>query len=410
MYTIEQATTLSSLTGGPLEAILGAAGSGKSYLINMRIQSNPNYGYKTSSTGISAINLGGCTINSILGYFNLEDLRRKISSPEGRIKFLKTLTGIRARFRYLIIDEIGMLCGNILDLIVAGVREVNAKSSRFPPLGILVVGDPGQLPVVMKEGDDTIPFFDARCWSSFNITRLTEIKRQADKAFIEALGHIRNGRAREGMQYFRDNCRFNSQLDGDFQGTTLLGRNIDVDYFNKAALDKLPYQAMPYGIRRFNRQDSGWRNLPDPLILKPESRVILLSNNRQEHYANGDTAVVERLFKEQVLVRLTRTGEQRIISYLHRGYVSPTGEKLGAIEYLPMRLAYGLTVHRAQSLTMDHVQIDLRGRFLSTLSGGLYTALSRARTPQGLRLVGLPEHFCSSCYLDQRYAKWVHQT
>lgn len=392
------------------EAILGAAGSGKSTELRLRNEKDKRYSLLTSSTGISAVNLGGRTINSVLNYFNTADLLRKYTHSRPRL--ISKLRMIKQRYKYIAIDEVSMLDGKALDIIYSLVEEANRSGSISNQLGLILLGDAGQLPVVDRDG--AIPFFEACCWDKFIITALREIKRQADRDFIRSLNLVRSGQFEEALDWFWDNVEFAKSLDKKFQGPTIVSRNDTVDAFNKEALDRLPgsIQQYPKEIRMEDDypEPSEWRNIPDVLTLKPGAQVMILSNDHSANYANGDLGTVIQLYPKHVSVRLSRTGDDRLLEYKRLECKDERGHTRGYMSYIPLRLAYAMTVFKSQSLTLDKVQIRLTEPFLGKLSGGLYTALSRSRTPSGIRLVGTKTSFIRAGYVNPQYLRWVHLT
>lgn len=393
-------------------ALVGAAGTGKSYYIQQKIANDPFYCLRTSTTGIAAINIGGQTINHVLGFFDLPDLLLKLKYEKPLI--MMTLSAIRARYRYLCIDEAFMQEADVLDIIYILVNEANQKPGR--PLGILLSGDPGQLtPVVVDR--KAHPVFTANCWNQFEIKYLNDVKRQSDREFINALLAIRRGEPEAAVDWIEENIGFHGRIEPDFPGPTIMTRNKSVDAYNIAALEKLPGNVMVYEPRRVGKQKPEWSSIPDQLILKPGCRVMLLANDLGQDYANGDLATVEACFPSNVVLTLDRSGAEINLQYLHRdnevitGKLGPTGEllykNLGHVEYLPLRLAYACTVHKVQGLSLSNVQVYTGEQFLGKLSGGLYTALSRCRTPGGLRIVGNRESFTRAAFVYPSYQQVI---
>ncbi len=383
-------------------AVLGPAGSGKSYRLKQLLDNDPTYGLKTSSSGISAVNIGATTLHSTLGYFNTEELLYKVADGS----LYKILAKIRLKYRRLIIDEISMLPGQQLDLIMHVVQQLNQK---YPdqPLGVEVVGDPGQLAPVSKDGEVTVSFLQSKYWPLFSVTQLTDIKRQDNLEFIRALMLVRAGRAAEAADWFAERIGFNKDLDRDFVGTTFLSTNRDVDAYNAQALKKISSVEKGYKKTVQGKTKGEWNNIPQEVILKPGCKALVLVNNIPE-YANGDLVIVRELFRDNVLVEVLRTGKEHMISYAKLTNVEPgTTKEIGSLEFLPLRLADASTIHKSQGLTLDSAQVRVTDSFLRQLSGGLYVALSRVKTPQGLRLVGTKDAFIRGCFLAPTYRPYV---
>lgn len=383
-------------------AVLGAAGSGKSYRLNRLLEQDSRYALKASSSGISAVNINATTLHSTLGYFNTEELLYKVADGS----LIRTLRKIRKNFDRIACDEIGMLPGQQLDLLVYAIDQHNLK---YPdtPLGIEASGDPGQLPPVATNGEKFVPFFNAKCWDRFDVSYLTEIKRQDNPEFIRALMLIRAGQPLEAADWFEQAVGFESKIDENFDGSTIMSTNREVDAFNVRNLRKVTSVEKSYK-KILNGQNKGeWNNISDEIVLKPGCSVILLVNNLPE-YANGDLGTVKEVFLDSVLVELARTGKQHLIQYRTLENTKPgTTEIIGKLEFMPLRLAYATTIHKTQGLTLDAIQCKVNDNFIRRLHGGLYTALSRCRSPQGLRIVGSKDDFIRACYVDPIYKPYV---
>lgn len=422
----------------PFQAIIGAAGTGKTTLILNELNKDESFGVKTASTGIAAINLNGRTIHSMLGYYNTPDLLFKVVN--GTV--IDPLLEISKKYRHIIIDEISMISGQQLDLICRAIEDHNRfisnsykMSGKHNLLGIIVSGDSGQLPTVSKpivegkydedytleekELEDSLPrpFFKAKYWNKFVVHELHEIKRQNDVEFIRNLMLIREGEVEDTIDWFSKNVGFHSEVDENFIGTTIFSTNKEVDNFNLKKLNQISSQIIKFQSERKGKQLIDWKNIPDTLNIKIGCKVLLLCNDFQAGYANGDLAIVEDVISQGVLVKLVRTGNTVLINYKtltntinvkknnSEGYFTKV---IGSISYLPIRQGDSSTVHRSQGLTLDYVQIDIRHRFFSTLSGGLYTALSRCTTSTGLRLVGTKNQFIRACYINSDCLEFIN--
>lgn len=379
-------------------AVIGRAGSGKTYRVQELCKLDPRYCLKTSTSGISAVHLGGTTINSTLGYFDTEELFYKLA--DGTL--ISTFKKIKKDYDRLYLDEISMMSGMQLNCIVKGIQIYNQK---FPnnPLGLELSGDFGQLSAV-----NDIPAFQSKFWNLFDIQYLNEVKRQDNKEFVEALNQIRAGNPEDAADWLEANVGFHKKLDPDFIGTTILSTNKEVDTYNYSSLKKVNTVSKTYKPILKGKAKVEWKQIPDQLTLKPGASVILLSNKLPE-YANGDLATVKEVFAESVLVELYRTKKEHLITY-HKLENQPVGSEkvIGTLEYIPLRLSYSLNVFKVQGLTLDQVQIKFAHNFWSRMHGGLYVACSRIRTPEGLRLVGTKDQFIKACYVNEIYKPYIN--
>lgn len=395
-----------------LNAILGPGGTGKSWRINELIKEDANFAIRTATTGIAAVNMGTIpkaqdptTINTALRYFNSENLLRKFHQG----KTLFPLKMIGHKYKNIIIDEISMMDGGTLDVIVMAVQQYNELLNK--DLGIIVCGDPGQLPPVTGK-----PFFHAKCWPEFKVEFLTEVKRQDNKDFVEALNNVRKGNIQEAVDWFKENIEFREEVNDRFRGTTFFATNNEVDIFNKRCLSRLLGESKSYYAKLEGEAAPTWKNIPQRLVLKPGCIIQLLYNDLNNGFANGDSAIVNELWNNAVYISLLRKKKEMFLrprlleNYDITKYGTKAPKPKGTLSVMHARLAYALTVHKSQGLTLDGVQIDLKSagsKFLSKQSGMLYTALSRVRSPEGLTIVGSPEDLVKCCYVNPAYLEWI---
>lgn len=426
--------------------LAGAAGSGKTFLTKLWQEEEGRKLLLCATTGIAAINLGGSTINAVLGFFDTKSLQDKYVSGQltahlGRLW--------KSGVRRLVLDEVSMLDGDQLTILVRAIDELNGRgyvldkqTDDIPAeMGLTLVGDFAQLPPVKA------PFaFESPEWHRFqdHTITLTEIRRQADPQFIEALRAARKGEGHRAIDYFRDDLQ---EVTSDtFDGTTIFARNESVDRYNQIRFDQVTADTVYYPSTRWGKQRSEWGNpekpahtwgIPERLAVKEGALVMILANTwavgpppKRAIYVNGDLGVVTEAVPEKKYVRvlLHRTSEEVSVEYVTREVLIPCDsarrqelrdlgqadrirqegkfECTGEITYMPLRLAYASTVHKAQGLSLDKVQVNLRDPFFKSC-GMVYVALSRARTAPGLRLVGSPAAFIERCTSDPRLKGWL---
>ncbi len=395
------------------EAVMGSAGTGKTFLMKRR-EALRNDTLLCATTGIAAINLGGATINSVLGYYDTKSLRDAWVGGwlQARMRKLR-MSGIRR----IILDEMSMLDADALDIFWRTLEDINLGIDPKRQLGMTLVGDFCQLPPVKA------PFaFEADCWPHFeeNLTTLTEIRRQADKDFIEALQAARRGDGAKAVEYFRDSLH--QIKEENFDGPTVLAKNDEVDRYNYLKLADCHGEEIELVNTKLGKQRGEWKNIPERLDLKVGAVVMILANKRQEGtywYVNGDIGelVDVEVFEGHAWprVKLYRTGAVESIAPVTREFLEPTGALgvkkdrwvvSGSVTYFPIRLAYATTCHKSQGLSLDRVQVSFGSHFFGS-PGMLYVALSRARTAEGLRLVGTPESFILRCNADPRVARFL---
>lgn len=398
---------------GPYHFVTGPAGSGKTFLVRERATRDPG-ALLCATTGIAAVNLGDAvTIHATLKYFNTASLVEHYTSGWLQSRMRKLRAGGVTRY---LIDEVSMMEAEQLTIITRAVEELNSEAAVMvghePELGVTLVGDFLQLPPI--EGQFA---FESPEWGRYAACTetLTTIRRQADPAFIEALRALRVGETETALPILQP-C-FQPRYDPAFTGTTIFSRNLQVDTFNRVrhdALEGTPWQ-FPATITGTPLKD--WtRLIPEVLRLKPGALVMILANRYEDEdllYANGDLGTVVDANPERKIahVQLARTGMVETVPYILRQNLQPpeAGKKaktvIGEIQYLPLRLAYASTVHKAQGLTLDRVQVDPTDPFFRS-PGMLYVALSRARSLEGLTICGQPAFLAVRNTLDPRVAAW----
>jgi ATP-dependent DNA helicase PIF1 len=411
--------------------LTGAAGTGKTYQVRERIANDPAEGVLCATTGIAGVNLGTVTINSLLRYFDTESLINSYVS--GRL--VSRLAKLAQSARNLYVDEVSMMPAEQLDTLYQAVREANQrksvlKSKNPDGLGLVLVGDLCQLPPIKARW-----IFEAECWPEFDrgTERLEKNWRQCDGDFLAAINCLRAGRGVEGAELLRStSAEFSSALDLHFPGTTIMAKNDEVDRFNWQALQRVRGEKFSVNSKRWHvaRPPSEWSHIPAKIELKIGAYVMILANDTKGFtYANGDCGLIVGRDRESIQVRLARNDSVVDVGLVMRKVhtvdadecrsISPTptwgqpyfdelAEKyvIGAVEYLPLRLAWASTVHKSQGLTLDRVQLDLRNFFFSQ-PAMCYVAVSRCRTPEGLRIVGDERLLASRCRIDPKVVRWI---
>ena len=437
--------------------LCGPAGSGKTFSTKAWADTDPSI-LLCATTGIAAINLGGSTINSQLGYFDtasLQDLHVAgyISARLGTLW--------KAGIRRIVLDECSMLAGDQLTLLVQGLEELagrgytmlrdEGEDQSTPSMGLTLVGDFAQLRPVKA------PLaFESSEWARTDLNQadrfaeqtraLSHIHRQQDREFVEALRAARVGDGPAVAAYFAAHHGFHETSDDRFEGPTIFAKNEAVEKYNWLRLDKVQGRPVIFPSDRWGQQRSEWGHpakppytwgIPPRLPLKIGALVMVLANRRVDGappqpylYVNGDLGTLVDANIEQGLaqVHLQRTDQTVTVDYVRREVRIPCDaprrkalrdegrsdrlsedgrwEITGWVRYLPLRLAYASTVHKSQGLSLDRVQVNIRDPFFKE-PGMVYVALSRARTAGGLRLVGTPATLIQRCTVNPKLARWL---
>lgn len=373
--------------------LTGAAGTGKSSNIDEFTSDNPGTDV-TASTGVAALNIGGMTVHRwsgmLLGpadgqcfaeYFDFlaRDRRPGIRAAFNRVR----------RAGRVVIDEISMLPGRLLDYLDYHCRAIRDDDRPFGGLQIISTGDFLQLPPVRTNPAAEYDWaFASKAWDAagFQTVELTTIRRQNDPEFAAALSAFRVGRIdREVAAMLRPRVA----LFPERNLTRLLTHNRAVDRWNDYCLGELPDDEW---VREAETRGPDHqvafleKNLltPKVLRLKPGAEVMFTVNRPDEGFVNGQTGLVTSV--EYDTVNVVTNGEILTVEP-YTWFYDPHGEDSASFEQLPLRLAYAMTVHKAQGLTLDSAFVDIRA---AREPGQAYVALSRVRTLAGLHLKDWP--------------------
>lgn len=375
--------------------LTGQAGSGKTFLLNRYIEylREHNVGVAvTASTGIAATHMNGMTIHSWSGI----GIKDELNEMEMREIFRKR--HVNERFRntsVLIIDEISMLHGHRLDLVQKVARAF--KNNFVAPFGgmqVVLCGDFFQLPPVSREGNAADSFaFKSKSWEEMEIKicNLETQFRQTDAEYSEMLNNIRGNSVDEKtIELLRS--RFDAKLS-DGAITRLYTHNIDVDKINNEELSKLSGRTLRYRMKSKGRARLAERMrknclAPEELILKNNAVVMFVRNNFDKGYVNGTLGMVIGFDSDTgfPIVRTKRGVD--IVASPESWVLEDNGEIVAGITQLPLRLAWAITVHKSQGMSLDAAEVDLSKSFEPGMG---YVALSRIRSLAGLRLLGLNE-------------------
>lgn len=444
--------TLADLGGEiPRAFLCGAAGTGKTTLIRQKLLEDPSYGLVCATTGVAAVNLGGQTINSALGYATTETIFDAFSNGQLQRKMSEMK---QAGYRWIICDEASMLSSKALSYIVWALRASNAMDQE--PLGLLLVADFGQLPPIgdeiWKDGRPVIEkgkvkkypapwVFESEEWPGFeeNMIKLEKIHRQSDQNFLKGINAIRAGRGGIGAGLLKHaGVAFRPRMDDQFDGTTIVATNLEVDRLNLARLIELEGKTFQLPNERWCAREAEpgeWKHIPEQLQLKLGAYVMILANNPPDFdYVNGDCGWVREYRPESggvpatvgielarnrnivYVPKITRKVEQRAEPTAEerardsRVRVEKFGSRekwiLGELDFWPIRLAYATSTHKSQGLSLDRVQINPSHRFFGA-DNMAYVAVSRARTPEGLVIVGSPSDLANKVRVSKKVGKYL---
>lgn len=389
---MNQTTALQILKSGQNVFLTGSAGTGKTYLLNAYIKylKERNVAVAvTASTGIAATHLNGMTIHSWSGI----GVKNSLNGAElQKLKAKKYLRKNLETVQVLIIDEISMLHKNQLDMVDKVLRFFREDGRAFGGIQLVVSGDFFQLPPVGEAHEtprDKFAFM-SQAWLDARLTvcYLTEQYRQDDNRLNTILNEIRNNCVSPpSLQLLQDSR--NSQLDHE-QPTKLFTHNIDVDRINARHLQALPgnskrYQARAKGNPKLVESLKKSVLAPEALYLKKNAKVMFVKNNLEKGYVNGTVGHVTGFSDDDFPVVKTLTGRTVFAEPEEWSVQNESGHPLATFTQLPLRLAWAITVHKSQGMTLDAAEIDLTQTFEK---GQGYVALSRLKSLRGLQLQG----------------------
>jgi ATP-dependent exoDNAse (exonuclease V) alpha subunit len=381
-----QQQALSILNHGHNVFLTGPAGSGKTYALNQFIkqckQRESTVGV-TASTGIAATHLGGITIHSWSGigikdHFTDDDLINLLIKPYLRQRLNKA--------EVLIIDEISMLHAHQLDMVDTVCRSFRESDIPFGGIQVVLCGDLFQLPPVSKDKESYF-VTASKVWSpaNFKVCYLEQQFRQTDSQLESVLNAIRQGEVDDDV-FAPLQQRIGADISNMPNPTKLYSHNIDVDSVNQQQLAKIDSP-----VKSFDMNMTGQPQLvqtlvngclaPQRLALKLGAQVMFVKNNFDKGYVNGTLGTIVD-WKDGLPVVSTVNGD---LLYPEKASwkIEEDGRTKAELTQIPLRLAWAITIHKSQGMSLDAAEVDLGKSFVPGMG---YVALSRVRTLGGLTI------------------------
>lgn len=368
--------------------LTGKAGTGKSFIVKeamKKMAENKRKFVAIAPTGVAANNIGGQTIHSL---FQL--------SPFGILSFgdcaflrgekRKLLTNVSTIF----IDEISMLRPDILDamnwtLIKNGCPGLETKQ-------IIFIGDLKQLPAPIDDNTRSVlyqnyegeEFYYAKIYEKLKVhhVELDEVLRQSNEEFISALNIVREGGKSDYFRQF---------LSKDPSGIILAPHNATVAKYNIAGLAKIDSEEHTFTAKVTGNAKAEDFNLESVITLKNGAKIMYLVNSKNNPLVNG--TIGEFLHEDgRNFIRVKDVNyslepiEATRKEYVFNDFTNSLElRETGSITQIPVKLAYALSIHKAQGLTFDEITVDLTRPCFQ--KGQMYVALSRVTGPEGLRII-----------------------
>lgn len=387
-----QSEALKILKTGDNVFLTGEAGSGKTFVLKKFIKEMKKEHAKiaiTASTGIAATHLGGVTIHSWSGIGIKDSIdNRQIKKLAENSSFVSNITDSDI----LIIDEVSMLDGVRLDMVNLITQTIRKSLAPFGGLQVVLCGDFFQLPPISRSREKDF-VFNSDAWQdgNFAICYLEEQHRQNDDSLLEILTAIRNNQVDE---YHTE--KLMSQLiepeerNEPSNHTILYTHNVDVDKINQQRLAQIDEAEVIYQMKTKGNKNSAQAMIrgcmaPEKLYLKKGAEVMFVANNFSGRYVNGTRGTIIGFDDDKPIVR-THNDNKKILVDEHTWKLENDGEVVSEITQLPLRLAWAITIHKSQGMSLDNAEIDLSRAFEPGMG---YVALSRLKSLKGLRLKGI---------------------
>ena len=384
----EQESALKSFQLGKNIFLTGPAGTGKSVTLSKMkeycVKNNKRFGI-TATTGTAAFLLGGKTVHSYLGIGLAKE------SAEEIFKFVRyKLSHVATKLReceVLIIDEISMLDAELLDKISDYLQYMRKSNKPFGGIQLVLTGDFCQLEPV--SGDYC---FKSNVWSKLELKIIylhKLIRQDGDIKFQNILSKLRYGKC--SQKTFELLSSMSDKEFGDVKPTILYPRNFDVDKINKMESEKLiasgakreTYE-IEYPKSKNKDKTKNWvksLDVPDSVSFCVGDQVVVTANVDQDiGIVNGTRGVVIEVKSRSVVIKKVNNVILEI-----KYHKSTNAEDTNiSVMYIPLKLAYALSIHKSQGMTLDAIEIDIGSKIFA--AGQAYTALSRAQTLESVKI------------------------
>lgn len=395
LLSSQQKSVIELFEQGKNILVTGGAGTGKSHLLSFLKRNYASSGLEVAaSTGIAAVNIGGSTIHSWagIGLANMpvdkiiENIfSAKLSKVRRRIKQTKTLA----------IDEISMISADVFEILDKVFRAVRENDKPMGGMQIILFGDFLQLPPISRDSYNSNFCFSSEAWEGLNLQTfiLQQVFRQDDTKFIKVLNNLRFGILDEEDQEILESRIQAKDKNLAIKPTVLTTHNYKVEKINETELKKIPRTEISYAAQYFGapeRAEFLKKNClaPEVLKLKIGAQVMMIKNTYQkEGIINGSLGIVKEFSSKKNYPVVEFVGGKIITigpeEWLLEKYDEHKKELIAeaGVNQIPLILAWAMTIHKSQGLTLDKISCDLSEVFSP---GQIYVALSRARALSGV--------------------------
>ena len=394
--------------------LTGEAGTGKTTFLKHLLAHTEKNCMVVAPTGVAAINAGGSTIHSMFGLPTRmflptmeavdPNIAQNIPMLQSHFRYAKPKLDLFKNLELLIIDEISMVRCDLFDAIDESLRFSRRNFLPFGGVQILLIGDLFQLPPVVRNHEKPALdayyksefFFDSRAYEGLDILqlKLNKVYRQTNRTFISLLNNIRNATLEQGdFELLQE--RYQPHFEPDEDGfVTLCSHNATTERINEDKLNALPGTHNTYHAEIQGDFFENQYPIEPVLKLKVGAQVMFVKNDTsgEKRYYNGKIGIISELSGDKIVVEDPKNGRlieverenwQNLKYVLDKGTDSVIQEEIGNFKHFPLKLAWAITIHKSQGLTLEKVIIDAERSFAP---GQVYVALSRAVSLDGLYL------------------------
>ena len=378
--------------------LTGAAGTGKTTLIERVKNESLLKKMVVAPTGVAALNIGGSTINSAFRIgFDTFPIIQESKDPRFK-KLLKNL-------ELLIIDEISMVRAPILDAISETLQIHRNSSKPFGGIHVLACGDLFQLPPVVKENEESaiferygsVYFFSADNFKAIEkpifFELVSSFRQQDDKEFYNLLNNVRLGKNLESSINMINKTCHNPEFDTE-SSLIITSRKYRAEQINDEMLSRIDGPTTAAKSKEQGELNENDLPAPRELRVKEDAKVMFIKNDPDGRWVNGTIGVVidcsdknKKVIKVKVdkEVFKVKREEWNKVRYVYDEYNDEMEEEVvSSFKQFPLKLGWAVTIHKAQGLTLDSCSVDLGEGAFAT--GQAYVALSRCKTLDSLNL------------------------
>jgi len=378
--------------------LTGAAGTGKTTLIERVLEENTLKKIVVAPTGVAALNIGGSTINSAFRIgFDTFPIIQESNDPRFK-KLLKNL-------ELLIIDEISMVRAPMLDAISDTLKLHRNSNEPFGGIHVLACGDLFQLPPVVKDNEInlidekyvSVYFFSSKSFKEIENPAFFELtysfRQSEDENFYSLLNNIRLGDdLTETISSINRKC-FNPDFESE-SSLIITTRKYRAEQINDEMLSLIDGPATSAAAEEHGELNENDLPAPRNLRIKKDAKVMFIKNDSEGRWVNGTIGIVANCSDKKGKFIRVQVGEEIFkvkreewnkIKYVYDEYSDEMEEEIvSSFKQFPLKLGWAVTIHKAQGLTLESCSIDLGDGAFAT--GQTYVALSRCKTLNSVNL------------------------